>query len=260
MSGEKKLIDVLGIGVDPVNTEKVKSWVFDQIKFRGGKTIAFATVNGVMCCEQDDSVRSAFESADMVVPDGMPMVWLGKNQGFKSTDRVYGPELMWEICASGVERRMSHFLLGGKEGVADQLKKRFEKEFKGIQICGTLSPPFRTLRDDEWEAIKAELEEKSPDLVWVGLGSPKQELFMQRMQGAGVGVFLGVGAAFDIYTGSLKDSPQWVKKMGMQWFHRFLQEPRRLWYRYLVLNPLFIFQLIRRSFTRDKSIKKGELE
>jgi N-acetylglucosaminyldiphosphoundecaprenol N-acetyl-beta-D-mannosaminyltransferase len=187
----------------------------------------------------------------------MPLVWLGKIYGFSNISRVYGPDLMMELCRRSVPNKLTHFLYGGDTGVAEQLRKRLEKQFPGIRVVGTYTPPFRPLNQEEEQDLEKQVRATRPDLFWVGLSTPKQEYFMAtylpRLEAK---VMIGVGAAFDIHTGRARDAPRWVKVIGMQWLHRLCQEPRRLWKRYLYNNPIFIYkitkQLLRDGFRLRK--------
>jgi N-acetylglucosaminyldiphosphoundecaprenol N-acetyl-beta-D-mannosaminyltransferase len=155
--------------------------------------------------------------------------------------RVFGPDLMLEVCRRSAGTGIRHFLYGGKPGIADELAAGLQHRFPGIKVVGTFTPPFRPLEPSEQHALERQLEAASPDIVWVGLSTPKQEKFMaanfQRLPGK---IMVGVGAAFDIHTGHVKDAPRWIKDAGLQWAHRLCQEPRRLWKRYLVNNSAFL--------------------
>jgi N-acetylglucosaminyldiphosphoundecaprenol N-acetyl-beta-D-mannosaminyltransferase len=174
----------------------------------------------------------------------MPTVWIGKWQGFLNMGRVYGPDLMMEVCQISAERGYTHFLYGGKAGVAENLKSVLIERCPGIRILGTYTPPFRDLTGYEECELISLISKLKPDLFWVGLSTPKQERFMANyINKLDVRLMLGVGAAFDIHTGAIKDSPYWVKRAGLQWLHRLWQEPRRLWKRYLINNPQFVYEI-----------------
>jgi N-acetylglucosaminyldiphosphoundecaprenol N-acetyl-beta-D-mannosaminyltransferase len=159
-------------------------------------------------------------------------------------DRVFGPDFMASLCQLSVERHYRHFLYGGESGVAELLKERFERRFPGLQIVGTYTPPFRDLTDEEEEEIFCQLQESKPHILWVGLSTPKQERFMARyIDRLQVPLLVGVGAAFDYHTGRASDCSGWIKRAGLQWLHRLLQDPRRLWKRYLRNNPAFIWKI-----------------
>lgn len=164
--------------------------------------------------------------------------------------RVYGPNLMFEVCKISVAKGYSHFLYGGKAGVVEKLRKKLEEKFPGICILGTYSRPFRSLNKREEEELREKIGCLKPDLFWVGLSTPKQERFMaEYIKKLDTKVMLGVGAAFDIHAGRTKDAPNWIKKIGMQWLHRLYQEPTRLWRRYLYNNPVFVCKFIKQLIT-----------
>ena len=158
--------------------------------------------------------------------------------------RVFGPEFMLQMCELSVKRSYKHFLYGGAPGVADRLKRNLVDSFPGLQIVGTYTPPFRPLNQEEQETLRAQVHSLQPDIIWVGLSTPKQERFMAEfLPRLDTKLMVGVGAAFDVHTGRIKDAPAWVKQSGLQWLHRLLQEPGRLWKRYLINNPLFLWNI-----------------
>ena len=197
---------------------------------------------------RDPKFREILDRALLVVPDGMPTVWVGRAQGLGQISRVFGPDLMEELCRRSVEKGFTHFLYGGKPGVAEELKSNLEQWFPNIRIVGTITPPFRPLAANEEAELEDLITQLRPDLIWVGLSTPKQERFMSDfVSRLPFGVMIGVGAAFDIHTGRLKDAPDWIKNAGLQWMHRLCQEPSRLWKRYLVNNSAFLWRLFLQS-------------
>jgi len=197
-------------------------------------------VHGVMEARRDQNLTTIFKNAFLVVPDGMPTVWMGRLQGH-SIARVFGPDLMLSVLQDARLRDATHYLYGGNEGVAECLREKLVSKCPGIKIVGTYCPPFRPLTWNEEQALLVEIDHLQPDIIWVGLGTPKQEKFMaEYLPKTKVTLMIGVGAAFDFHTGRIKDSPDWVKRIGLQWVHRLLQEPSRLWRRYLFNNPQFI--------------------
>lgn len=201
-----------------------------------GRYIAVTGMHGIAESWSDDRFRSALESADLVVPDGMPLVWLGRWHGHALKRRVYGPELMETFCKqTGPAYR--HFFYGGADGTAERLAHSL-KERHGIVIAGTFAPPFRPLTGDEQCHLLSVIEKSSPDILWVGLSTPKQEMWMHSNRHlVGVPVMLGVGAAFDINSGRTRQAPEWMRENGLEWLFRLLSEPRRLGRRYLILIP-----------------------
>jgi N-acetylglucosaminyldiphosphoundecaprenol N-acetyl-beta-D-mannosaminyltransferase len=234
--------NVLGVGVHAVNLSCAAEMI-DAAAARDAKGYVCVTgVHGVMEAQRNPDFKRALDSAMLVVPDGMPTVWVGRWEGFNEMGRVFGPELMLEVCRKSVESGRTHFLYGGKQGVAEELKSNLESWFPGIRIKGTYTPPFRPLDTQEKRELQGQLQKAAPDIIWIGLSTPKQEQFMAEYIGAlHCKVMIGVGAAFDIHTGHVKDAPRWIKSAGLQWLHRLCQEPSRLWKRYLVNNSGFVF-------------------
>ena len=206
--------------------------------------VCMVGVHGIMEAHRDPELVKIYSAAAMTVPDGAPTVWVGHLQGHKQMRRVAGPELMLAIFASKDFGGYTHFLYGGKEGVAEELQQRLTKLFPWVRIVGTYTPPFRDLSVEEENNLLTMVHEVRPDIVWVGISTPRQERFMQTyLHRLDTTLMFGVGAAFDFHTGRIKDAPDWVKKIGMQWMHRLLQDPRHLWRRYLRNNPAFLWHI-----------------
>ena len=207
-----------------------------------GGYICVTGVHGVMEAQTDKQFRNILNSSFLTTPDGMPTVWVGHWQGMKNMTRVYGPDFMLEMCKLSLVRGYRHFLYGGKEGVAEDLRDKLTHQFPGLQIVGTYTPPFRPLTAEEESGLEKQLLELKPDIFWCGLSTPKQERFMSQYCGKlPVKLMVGVGAAFDINSGHLKDAPVWMKNAGLQWLFRMVMEPRRLASRYLKNNPRFVW-------------------
>jgi N-acetylglucosaminyldiphosphoundecaprenol N-acetyl-beta-D-mannosaminyltransferase len=171
------------------------------------------------------------------------MVWMGKLQGHKHMDRVYGPDLMVRLCERSRCAGYRHFLYGGGPGVALELKGCLEARFPGINIVGAYTPPFRPLTPEEESELAGIIAACKPDILWVGLSTPKQERFMaQYLDKLDATIFAGVGAAFDFHAGRVRQAPRWMQRSGLEWLFRLCCEPRRLWKRYLKNNPLFLFR------------------
>lgn len=189
-------------------------------------------------------VRAALNAADWVTPDGMPVVWALRLLGAQSVGRVYGPDLMLALTQRSAELGYSQFYLGGGPGVAEQLAAAFQARFPGLPVAGTLCPPFRPLSPAEEEAMLAQVNASGTQVVWVGLGSPKQDLWMHRYRARlDAPLLIAVGAAFDFFTGRQPQAPRWMQRNGLEWAFRLAAEPKRLWRRYLVYNPKFLWQL-----------------
>ena len=236
--------NVLGIGVHAVDMESSIRIIEGAIENGERGYVCLSGVHGIMEAHRDPELHAIVNRALLVAPDGMPTVWLGRLQGFRDMRRVFGPGLMLELCRSSIVTRHTHFLYGGNPGVARKLKRNLEQMFPGIRIVGTYTPPFRSLNRTEERELKATFARLRPDITWVGLSTPKQDRFMaEYISKLDTKIMIGVGAAFDIHTGRLRDCPAWMKPMGLQWLHRLWQEPTRLWRRYLYCNPSFLFHV-----------------
>ncbi len=232
---------VLGVRVHVVQIPDVIRQIEEWIALRAnGRFIAVTGMHGVSESLDDPNLRQILNTADLVVPDGMSLVWVGRLRGCDLPRRVYGPELMESFCAA-TGSRYRHFFYGGGPGVAERIAAAEHGRY-GIQVAGTYTPPFRPLTQDEEREV-AELVEKSrADVLWVGLSTPKQERWMYDHRGSlNVPVMAGVGAAFDLNSGNLVQAPRWMRENGLEWLFRVLAEPRRLWRRYLIKGSKFVW-------------------
>lgn len=246
--------DVLGVRVDAVNMQHALACMADAVRLRRKGYVCLAGAHGVMEARRDTALQQIFEQAALVLPDGMPAVWIGRLQGFRTMDRVFGPELMQRVFASGAFEGARHFFCGGQDGVARQLAAEMQRRFPSSIVCGAFTPPFRAMTEEEERNFEQCVAEARPDIVWVGLSTPKQERFMASyLPRLNTTLMVGVGAAFLYHTGSIADSPRWVKRAGLQWLHRLFQEPRRLWRRYLSVVPAFFCLALVQLFTRARS-------
>ena len=234
--------NVLGVGVSAISMHDAVRRT-DHLLQQGGRGYICVTgVHGVMEAQADAEFRHILNSSFLTTPDGMPTVWVGHWQGLRNMSRVYGPDFMLEVCQLSLDRGYRHFLYGGRPGVAQQLQDKLTARFPGLQVVGTYTPPFRPLNAAEEAELVRQMEEVKPDILWCGLSTPKQERFMAQYSGRlPVKLMVGVGAAFDINSGNLKDAPDYLKKMGLQWLHRMTLEPKRLARRYLTNNPRFLW-------------------
>jgi N-acetylglucosaminyldiphosphoundecaprenol N-acetyl-beta-D-mannosaminyltransferase len=238
-------VNVLGVGVHPVDPQTAALLLETRIKAGGKGYVCLAGVHGIMEAQRDPGLKSIFAQAVLVAPDGMPTVWIGHAQGFPEMRRVFGPDLMIDIFARKEFSNCVHFLCGGEPGVAENLRDELLRRFPWTKIAGTYSPPFRPMTAEEERELVKMVRSMRPDIIWVGLSTPKQERFMARyLPILDTKLMIGVGAAFLFHTGAIRDSPTWVKRAGLQWLHRLFQEPARLWKRYLLNNPPFIFSVL----------------
>lgn len=233
--------NVLGVGVSAVNMAMALQVIEGWVARREPHYVCVTGVHGIMESRRDADLRRIHNSAGLVTPDGMPLVWLSRAHGFRNVERVYGPDLVLGLCQRAVSLAYRHYFYGGSEGVAQQLADRLSARFPGMRVAGVLCPPFRPVTDDEDERIVQTINDAKPDLVWVGLSTPKQERWMAAHVGRLVApVLLGVGAAFDFHAGIKRQAPLWMQRNGLEWLFRLMTEPRRLWKRYLINNPSFV--------------------
>ena len=233
--------NVLGVGVHAVDMDTAVAVIESSVHSDRKGYVCVAGVHGVMEAQRDRRLTSIFSNALLVVPDGMPTVWVGRWQGLSKMQRVFGPDLMLRLFQRAAVNGFSHFFCGGDYGVAEQLRCNLQSQFPDAQILGSYRPPFRKLTSGEEADLLRMTERLRPDITWVGLSTPKQEQFMEEyLPRMNTKLMIGVGAAFDYHTGRIKDSPQWAKQAGLQWLHRLVQDPARLWKRYLRNNPQFI--------------------
>ena len=246
---ESETFDVLGVRAHAVQigqvVERMKGWIRER---DGCHSIAATSMHGIVEAQHDPSFKEILNSADLAVPDGMPLVWLGRHQGHLLRRRVYGPDLLLAFCEESVKKGYRHFFYGGEPGVAERLGASLKARFPELNVVGTCSPPFRQLSAKEDEEMIGMIGRAAPDVLWVGLGAPKQERWMHEHKGRlRVPVLVGVGAAFDMLSGRRKQAPRPIREHGLEWFFRLLQEPSRLWRRYLVYGSKFIAYLLLES-------------
>lgn len=247
-------VRVLGIEIDALDMKRAIARTRELLVAASSSYVCVAGVHGVMEAQRSPELADAYDNAALTLPDGMPLVWVGQFQGHKSMQRVTGPDFMLEMFRRREFANLRHFLYGGDVGVAQQLQSILNKRFPHAHIMGAQTPPYRELTVEEEVSLIAQIRAVQPDIIWVGLGCPRQELFMQRyVKPFGAPVMVGVGAAFDYHTGRIRDSAEWVKKAGLQWLHRLIQDPRRLWKRYLRNNPAFVWRVTLQLLTERRS-------
>ena len=239
-------VDVLGVGVSALDLGRAVDVIEGWIERGDAHYVCVTGVHGVMESARDDRLRRIHNASGLTTPDGMPLVWACRWAGLRSVQRVYGPDLMLAVCDRAEARGWRTFFYGGAPDTPERLRDRLQARFPDLQVVGTLSPPFRPLTLEEDEEVVRTIRAAAPDLVWVGLSTPKQERWMaDHVERLGAGVLLGVGAAFDIHAGTLRQAPVWIQRRGLEWLFRLAVEPRRLWRRYLVNNPRFVIGVLR---------------
>lgn len=242
---------VLGVPVSTLNMPQAIETILSWIARKQAHYICVRDVHGIMRAQEDPALLEIHDEAGMVTPDGMPLVWLARWRGHANVDRVCGSDLVAELCAASVQHGIGHYFYGGKAGVAERMAAALQSRFPGLLVVGTGTPPFGPLSDPEDAAVVASINAAKPNVVWVGLSTPKQEYWMRSHVGRIPGATLiGVGAAFDFFAGDVKRAPEWMHLRGLEWLHRLASEPRRLWRRYLVLGPRFVLMVAKRGFGR----------
>lgn len=237
--------NVLGIGISAIDMDGALTMIASAIE-SGTKGYVCATgVHGVMEAQKDPALRTILNNSFLNLADGRPTSWVGRMQGLRRMRQVTGPNMMLRLCELSARTGYTHFFYGGNVGVAQQLKAAMVERFPGLQVVGVYSPPFRPLNPEEAAELCNMVSRLKPDIFWVGLSTPKQEKwiaeYIDRLESK---LMFAVGAAFDIHTGRIKESPEWLKAMGLQWFHRLCQEPGRLWRRYLSSNSRFLAKIV----------------
>jgi len=237
--------NVLGVKVSAINMSMVLETIDGWIKKNEQNYVTVTGVHGIIESQRDEQIRTIHNSAGLVTPDGMPMVWANHVQGNRHVSRVYGPDLMFAVCEQSEDEGYKHFFYGGAEGVPELLKEKLTERFPQLQVVGTYSPPFRPLTPEEDAAICKMIDDSGADIVWIGLSTPKQERWMYAHMGKfKAPVMIGVGAAFDFHAGLKSQAPLWMQRSGLEWFYRLITEPRRLGKRYLINNPLFVYLIL----------------
>jgi N-acetylglucosaminyldiphosphoundecaprenol N-acetyl-beta-D-mannosaminyltransferase len=233
-------VDVLGVGVDPLTLDLAVKAVTGWIDAGQPANVCLATVHGVVESRRDADLKAAYADAALVATDGMPLVWWCRALGWPA-ERVYGPDLMLAVCATSVERGWRHFLLGATDETLAALSRTLRQRYPGLRIVGTLAPPFRATSAAEDAAMIDTVNAAQPDILWIGLGAPKQEKWMAaHRRRLTAPVALGVGAAFDFHAGVKRQAPLWMRRNGLEWLFRLCSEPQRLARRYAVGNSIFI--------------------
>lgn len=238
-------VNILGVGISAINMTTALDTIAGWTAQRASQYVCVFPVHSVMECQKDAELRRIANASGLTTPDGMPLVWLSRLRGYRHVTRVYGPDLMSAVCVASVEPGYRHFFYGGAEGVPEKLASVLARQYPGLNVVGTYAPPFRPLAPEEDERIVEMINATHADIVWVGLGTPKQDHWMATHVGRiKAPVLIGVGAAFDFLSGLKRQAPRWMQQTGLEWLFRLITEPRRLWRRYLVNNLLFVLLVL----------------
>lgn len=236
--------NVLGVEVDALELRGALDQIEAALNARRKGYICMAGVHGIMEAQRNPEVMKTYAGSFLTLPDGMPTVWVGRLQGHPAIRQVTGPALMLEVFRRRQFADLRHFFYGGKPGVAQELAESFKRRFPWARIVGTYTPPFRELSLLEERQLISRVRMLRPSIVWVGISTPRQELFMRHyLPLLDTTLMFGVGAAFDFHTGRIRDCAEWIKRAGLQWLHRLIQDPRHLLWRYMRNNPSFLWQI-----------------
>lgn len=241
--------DVLGVRVSVTSLtgacEAIGQWIENKIKIY----VCVAPVSTIIDCQDSAPYRDIVNAAGLVTPDGMPLVWLGRAKGHRDLERTYGPDLMLALCDYSQQRGYKHYFYGGTSVSLQRLSLRLKTQFPDLKILGAYAPGRLEINAMEEDEVIRQINALQPDILWIGLGSPKQDYWMARHRGKlDVPVLIGSGAAFDFLSGTKPQAPRWMQRSGLEWLFRLGCEPRRLWRRYLIGNSRFVFLLLRELF------------
>lgn len=235
---------ILGVNIAAINMAWLMQFIRKNINKLSGKYICVSNVHTTVMAYEDENYRNVQNSAILAIPDGGPLSSVGRKRGFHEMQRTTGPDFMEEVFKNSEKNGYKHFFYGSTEETLKKMKEIIKEKYPKLEIVGMYSPPFRTLTEEEDSEIIKKINDANPDFVWVGLGAPKQEIWMFNHLNKIEGLMVGVGAAFDFMTGKIKRSPKWIQKLNLEWLYRLLQEPRRLFKRYWHTNTRFIWNAI----------------
>lgn len=238
-------VDIQGVNVSAINYQMALSEIGQWIAKKEKHYVCVAAAHLIVECQKDKNLLEGINSAGLVTPDGMPLVWLLRLFGYRYVERVYGPTLMVKLCALAAPRGWRVFLLGGAAGESQEVSYSLVKKFPRLLIVGARDTPTRPIPREENKRITKEIERADPDIIFIGIGCPHQELWMiENKRKLKASVLIAVGAAFDFLSGRVRQAPGWLQNLGLEWLFRLIQEPGRLWHRYLINNTLFLYWTI----------------
>lgn len=248
---QRRRVSVIGAPIDALNSREALAVIESWAAQRSSRYVCICNAHSVVTASQDDRFMRVLQEADLATPDGAPVAWMIRRQGHPQQQRVSGPDLMLEYCDMAQTTGTSVFLFGSAPATLAALENELVRRYPRLKIAGTLSPPFRPLSEDEDAALVAQINASGAGVVFVSLGCPKQETWMAAHKGRVQSVMIGVGAAFDFHAGAVKRAPEWMQRHGLEWLHRLLSEPRRLWRRYFTTNSLFVWKALRQLIGRE---------
>lgn len=244
---EIPVCNILGVNIAAINMNWLVDFTDKHLKELSGDYMCVSNVHTTVMSMENQEYCSIQNGGIMAIPDGGPLSTLARKRGFSKMERTTGPSYMDEIFKITAEKGYRHYFYGSTEGTLEKLYQNLTKNYPDIKIVGMYSPPFRVLTKEEDEAITQRINETNPDFVWVGLGAPKQEEWMATHQGKVNGFMVGVGAGFDYFAENISRAPKWMQEINLEWFYRLMQDPKRLFRRYLDTNMKFIWHAILRG-------------
>ncbi len=249
---------ILGVGVSAINMRQALDTLAAWVSAGELHYVCVSNVHSLMECRDAVDLRRIHNQAGMVTPDGMPLVWLLRCNGHRHVSRVYGPDLLLAVLGDAATSGLRHYFYGGADGVARKLVERLQRDFPTSRIVGAYSPPFRPHTAEEDAEVVTRINAARPDVVWVGLGMPKQERWIAEHRGRlEATALIGIGAAFDFHSGGKRQAPRWMQRSGFEWAFRLATEPKRLWRRYLSHNPRFVYLAARELVERVHRTRNG---
>ena len=246
-NGEIPVCNIMGVNVAAINMEWLLDFLDKNVAKLKGEYICDSNVHTTVTAYDDPSYCAIQNSAFMAIPDGGPLSSIGRKRGFPEMQRTTGPSLMGEIFSVSAQKGYRHYFYGSTEETLKILREKLEKKYPGIEIAGMYSPPFRPTTAEEDAEIIRNINKSRPDYVWIGLGAPKQEIWMSEHKGQLDGLMIGVGAGFDYYADKIQRAPQWMQDHNLEWFYRLMQDPKRLFKRYFYTNTKFIWNAVIRG-------------
>lgn len=247
---DKNLIptcNIMGVNIAAINMDWLLEFTEKNVKDLSGDYLCVSNVHTTVTSYEDEEYLKVQNGGIMAIPDGGPLSSVGRRRGFIGMERTTGPSYMGEVLKISVEKGYKHYFYGSTQETLDKLMVELEKNYPGLQIVGMYSPPFRPMSAEEDREVIEAINKASPDFLWIGLGAPKQEKWMALHQGKVEGFMVGVGAGFDYFAGNIERAPEWMQKSNMEWFYRLIQDPKRLFSRYLKTNTKFIWNAVVRG-------------
>ncbi|RHP34971.1 WecB/TagA/CpsF family glycosyltransferase [Lachnotalea sp. AF33-28] len=240
--------NIIGVNIAAINISRAVLYVNDYLEKLSGEYICISNVHTTVMSYDNPNYRVIQNKAVLALPDGNPLSVICRSRGFKETERIAGPDFMHKLFILSIKRGYSHFFYGSSPETLEKLRSRLSERYPGLKIAGMFSPPFCEMSPEEDKIITDNINSFRADIIWVGLGAPKQEIWMSHHRGKLHGLMIGVGAGFDYFAGNIKRAPAWMQACSLEWLYRLCQEPKRLFKRYLYTNTKFLWLLVKDKF------------